>query len=191
MDVELLKQRIREDGLLIGNNILKVDSFLNHQLDPQLLLELGREFARRFRPDGVTKILTVEASGIAVAVMVGLELGVPVLFAKKKQPSTLVEEVYAAEAFSFTKQEQVSVCVSRRYLTAEDRVLIIDDFLAQGAAAKALVSLVEQAGASLVGVGVVVEKAFQPGGKELREAGIRVEALARIGAFTEKGVEFV
>lgn len=188
--MELLKQRIIEDGQLIGANILKVDSFLNHQLDPLLIREMGREFARRFNGEEVTRILTVEASGIAVALMVGLELGVPVVFAKKKHPSTFVETVYSAEVFSFTKQERVSICVSERYLNPGDRVLIIDDFLAKGAASKGLVSIVKQSGARLVGVGIVIEKAFQPGGQELREEGIRIESLARIAAFVDGKIVF-
>jgi xanthine phosphoribosyltransferase len=189
--VELLKQRIIEDGNLIGDSILKVDSFLNHQLDPELIQAMGHEFAQRFKDLGITKILTVEASGIAAALMAGLELGVPVLFAKKKKPSTLVEDLYSADVFSFTKQESVSINVSKRYLTTEDQVLIIDDFLAMGAASKGLVSLVEQAGATLVGVGIVIEKAFQPGGQNLRDRGIKVESLARIGAFKNGEIIFV
>jgi len=188
--LELLKQRILEDGYLIGDNILKVDSFLNHQLDPRLIKEIGREFARRFSDETITRILTVEASGIAVALMVGLELGVPVVFAKKKQPSTFVEDIYSAEVFSFTKQERVSICVSKQYLNPGERILIIDDFLAMGAASKGLVSIVEQAGAALAGVGIVIEKAFQPGGQELRAKGIRVESLARIDSFLEGKIIF-
>ncbi|MHB8171070.1 MAG: xanthine phosphoribosyltransferase [Thermincolia bacterium] len=188
--MELLKQRITDDGIVLGDTILKVDSFLNHQLDPELIQKMGQEFARRFAGEGVTKILTVEASGIAVAIMVGLALGVPVLFAKKKQPSTLVEEIITAEIFSFTKQEKVSICVSKRFLSPDDRVLIIDDFLAMGAAARGMVSIVEQAGAALIGVGIVIEKAFQEGGQELREKGIRVETLARIAAFDDGKVVY-
>jgi len=188
--LELLKQRILEDGYLIGDSILKVDSFLNHQLDPELIKEMGREFAGKFANQGITRILTVEASGIAVALMVGLELGVPVVFAKKKQPATFVEDIYTADVYSFTKKEKVSICVSKRYLTPQDKILIIDDFLAMGAASRGLVSIVEQSKAELVGVGIVIEKAFQPGGQELREKGIRVESLARIGAFENGQIVF-
>ncbi|MDA8233361.1 MAG: xanthine phosphoribosyltransferase [Clostridia bacterium] len=189
--MELLKQRIADDGIVLGDTILKVDSFLNHQLDPELIQKMGQEFARRFAGEGVTKILTVEASGIAVAIMAGLALGVPVVFAKKKKPSTLVEEVLTAEIFSFTKQETVNICVSKRLLSPDDRVLVIDDFLAMGAAAKGMVSVVKQSGAALVAIGIVIEKAFQKGGQELREKGIRVESLVRIAAFENGKVVYV
>ncbi len=188
--MELLKVVLVKGGNLSGAKVLKGGSFLNHKRDPKLFLSMGKEFARRFAYAGVTKILTVEASGIAVAVMAGLEMNVPVVFAKKKLPSTFVEGVYTAEVYSFTKQEKVSVCVSERYLAKEDRVLILDDFLAMGAASQGMVAVVRQSGATLVGVGIVIEKAFQPGGQQLRDEGIRVESLARISAFENGQIKF-
>ncbi|HEX3031143.1 MAG TPA: xanthine phosphoribosyltransferase [Bacillota bacterium] len=183
--MDLLKERIIRDGYFLGENILKVDSFLNHQLDPKLMQAIGEEFAQRFSDQGITKILTVEASGIAVAILTGLAMDVPVVFAKKKKPSTIVEGTYSAKVYSFTKKEKVFISVSTSFLQASDTVLVIDDFLAMGEASKGLVSIVEQSGAALAGVGIVIEKAFQPGGRELRGKGIRVESLARIASFQD------
>lgn len=189
--VELLKEKIRHEGRVIGEDILKVDSFLNHQIDPVLMLEVGREFARRFDGTGITKVLTVEASGIAVALMTGLSLRVPVVFAKKKQPSTMDGETYCGRVRSFTKEEIVEIVVAGSYLGADDRVLIIDDFLASGEAARGLIKIVRQAGATLVGIGTVIEKVFQSGGDALREQGIRVEALVQIGSLSGGQIEFL
>nr|WP_245907714.1 xanthine phosphoribosyltransferase [Moorella humiferrea] len=189
--VELLKEKIRQEGRVIGEDILKVDSFLNHQIDPVLMLEVGREFARRFDGTGITKVLTVEASGIAVALMTGLSLRVPVVFAKKKQPSTMDGDTYCGRVRSFTKEEVVEIVVAGSYLGADDRVLIIDDFLASGEAARGLIKIVRQAGATLVGIGTVIEKVFQSGGDALREQGIRVEALVQIGSLSGGQIEFL
>lgn len=188
--MEILKQKIRDHGVLISENVLKVDSFLNHQLDPELLEAIGKEFASRFAKDKVTKILTVEASGIAVALTTALELKVPVVFAKKKKPSTLQGDVYSAEVFSFTKNETVNINVSTKYIDSTDRILIIDDFLAMGSASRGLVEIARQAQAHLVGIGVVIEKGFQKGGQELREKGIRVESLAKIKSLAAGKIEF-
>jgi xanthine phosphoribosyltransferase len=185
-----LRDRILSDGIIIGRDLLKVDSFLNHQLDPVMLQAIGREFAQRFASAGATKVLTIEASGIACALMTALELKVPVLFAKKSKARTQPESVFHAQVSSYTRQETVTITASRRYLAPSDRVLIIDDFLAMGEATSGLVSLVEQATATLVGVGIVVEKGYQPGGKRLRERGIPVHSLAVIEELSEAGIRF-
>ncbi|HEY3364879.1 MAG TPA: xanthine phosphoribosyltransferase [Symbiobacteriaceae bacterium] len=188
--MQLLKERIRADGRVLPGNILKVDCFLNHQLDPQLMQAIGREFAEHFRDAGVTKILTIEASGIAVALMTALELDVPVLFAKKTRAKTQHEDIYASEVTSYTRGETRTVTVSARYLKSGDRVLILDDFLAMGEATQGLVSIVKQAGAELVGVGIVVEKGFQEGGRRLREQGVPIHSLVVIEELSEAGVRF-
>lgn len=188
--MQLLMDRIRQDGRVIGNKILKVDSFLNHQLDPVLIQAIGREFARRFAQLGVTKILTIEASGIAVALMAGLEMGVPVLFAKKRRAATQSEDVYTAPVTSYTRGETVEIYVSQRYLSPDDTVLILDDFLAMGEAAGGLMSLVRQAGAKLAGVGIVVEKGFQEGGRRLRAQGVNLQSLVVIEELSEDGIRF-
>ncbi len=179
--MELLKQRILQDGIARGNNTLIVGSFLNHQIDVALLNEMGKEFQRRFTDKKVTKILTVEASGIAVASIVAQYFdNAPVLFAKKQEASNLSDDVYASNVFSFTKNKNYVIRVDKQYLQADDHVLIIDDFLANGNAALGLIDLVEQAGANVVGVGIVIEKAFQTGRKLLEEKGIHVESLAAV-----------
>lgn len=175
-----LRDRILADGEIIGNQILKVDSFLNHQIDPSFIMRMGQEIAARFAGEGVTRILTVESSGIAVAMAAGLSLNAPVVFAKKKQASTQIEGLYSADVFSFTRREAVTITVSSRYLGPADVVLIVDDFLAHGEALSGLVSIVNQAGAKLAGAGIVIEKRFQGGGAELRAQGIRIESLAAI-----------
>jgi xanthine phosphoribosyltransferase len=189
--MEALKEKIIADGVAIGTEIVKVDSFLNHQIDVAFLDLIGREFASRFEGCTVTKILTVEASGIAIACMAARYLGnVPVLFAKKTAPSTMTEEFYGAEVKSFTKGTTSVVRVARKYLKKEDRILILDDFLAHGEAALGMADLVAQAGAELVGVGAVIEKQFQGGGAKLREKGCRVESLAVIGSIKDGIIEF-
>lgn len=188
--MQLLKDRIRQDGRVIGHEILKVDSFLNHQLDPELIQAIGREFARRFAGLGVTRILTIEASGIAVALMAGLAMGVPVLFAKKRRARTHSEAVYAADVASYTRGETVEIYVSRRFLSPDDTVLILDDFLAMGEATGGLMSLVHQAGARVAGVGIVVEKGFQGGGRKLREQGVNLQSLVVIETLGEDGIRF-
>ena len=190
--MELLKQRIRKDGIVKGNEVLKVDSFLNHQMDIALLDEIGKEFLRRFADCGVNKILTIEASGIGIACIAAQSFRCPVVFAKKNQTKNIAGDVYATKVESFTHGRVYDVIVSKKFLGPEDKVLIIDDFLANGAALEGLLDLVEQAGAQLCGVGIVVEKAFQPGGDRIRAKGIRVESLARVKSMSEEtGVEFV
>ena len=189
--MELLKERIRRDGTVKGNDVLKVDSFLNHQMDVALFEEIGREFLRRFDGCGVNKILTIEASGIGIACVTAQFFRCPVIFAKKSQTKNIAGAVYTTKVESFTHGRVYDVIVSKKFLGAEDNVLIIDDFLANGAALEGLIDLVEQPGARLAGAGVVIEKAFQPGGERLRARGIRVEALARVRSMSEEtGVEF-
>jgi xanthine phosphoribosyltransferase len=178
--VKELQERILADGQVIGNNILKVDAFLNHQIDPKFILRLGAELAHRFQGQGITKVLTVEASGIAVAMAVALALGVSVGFAQKKQALTQEGDVYAAPVFSYTRKEHLEISVARCFLSSDDVVLIIDDFLAHGEALAGLISLVEQAGGKLAGAGIVIEKKFQKGGDAIRATGVRVESLAAI-----------
>ena len=190
--MELLKQRILRDGIVKGTDVLKVDSFLNHQMDVALFEEIGREFLRRFDGCGVNKILTIEASGIGIACVTAQFFHCPVIFAKKSQTKNIAGEVYTTKVESFTHGRVYDVMVAKQFLGAEDRVLIIDDFLANGAALEGLMDLVKQSGAQLVGAGVVIEKAFQPGGDRIRAKGIRVEALARVKSMSETdGVTFV
>ena len=189
--MELLKQRIREDGTVKGNDVLKVDSFLNHQMDIALFEEIGREFFRRFDGCGVNKILTIEASGIGIACVTAQFFHCPVIFAKKSKTKNIAGEVYTTKVKSFTHGNVADVIVSQKFLGPEDKILIIDDFLANGAALEGLIDLVGQSGAELIGAGIVIEKAFQPGGDRLRAKGIRVESLARVKAMSEEsGVEF-
>lgn len=177
--MKALKERILRDGKCFEGGILKVDNFINHQMDPILMKSMAVEFVRRFARTDINKIITVEASGIAPAIMVGYLLELPVVFAKKKTPSTM-ERMLHTQVYSFTKQRSYDVCVSSDYLQPGDKVLFIDDFLANGNAAKGIMDLVKQAGAELVGMGFLIEKAFQHGGDELRAAGIHVESLAII-----------
>ena len=177
--MELLKQRILQDGKCYPGGILKVDSFINHQMDPNLMMELAREMVRIFGRRPINKIVTIEASGIAPAILTGYLMQLPVVFIKKKQPKTM-DRMLSAVVHSFTKDRDYTVCISADFLTPADRVLFIDDFLANGNAAKGIIDLVRQAGAELVGMGFIIEKAFQHGGDELRAEGIHVESLAII-----------
>ena len=177
--MKALRERILSDGKCFEGGILKVDNFINHQMDPILMKSMAVEFVRRFASTRINKILTIEASGIAPAIMVGYLLELPVVFAKKKTPSTM-ERMLSTKVYSFTKQRYYDVCVSSDYLQKGDKVLFIDDFLANGNAAKGIIDLVKQAGAELVGMGFLIEKAFQNGGSELRKMGIHVESLAII-----------
>lgn len=190
--MKVLQEKILNEGKVLSGDVLKVDAFLNHQIDPVLMQEIGKEFAKRFKEENITKIVTIESSGIAPAVMAALELGVKVIFASRKRKSlTLQDNMYVANVYSFTKQETNEISLSRNHIDESDRVLIIDDFLANGQAALGLMSLVEQAGASIAGIGIVIEKAFQDGGKKLREQGIRVESLAEIASLDNNAVTFV
>lgn len=184
--MKLLKERILADGKCFEGGILKVDNFINHQMDPTLMHAMAQELATRFEGCGANKILTVEASGIAPAIMVGYIMGLPVVFAKKRVPSTM-EGVLTAEVHSFTKNRNYTICVSSEYLHAGDRVLFVDDFLAYGNAAVGTMELVTKAGAELVGMGFLVEKAFQKGREVIESRGIRTESLARIASL-EGGV---
>ena len=184
-----LVQRIKQDGKCLEGGILKVDSFINHQIDPTLLQSMSIEFVRRFANKEINKILTIEASGIAPAVMVGFLLNVPVVFAKKKKPSTM-DNMLVTEVFSFTKNKSYTVCVSKDYLHEGDKVLFIDDFLANGNAAKGIIELVEKANATLSGMDFLVEKSFQHGGDYLREKGYQVESLAIIDSLDNCKITF-
>lgn len=189
--MEMLKERIRKDGVVKGTDVLKVDSFLNHQMDITLFGEIGKEFQRRFADSGVNKILTIEASGIGIACITAQYFNCPVIFAKKTQTKNIAGEVYTTKVESFTHGRIYDVIVSKRFLGPGDRVLVIDDFLANGAALEGLAQLVKDAGAELVGAGIVIEKAFQPGGDRLRAKGLRIEALARVQSMNEEtGVTF-
>ena len=190
--MELLKARIRKDGKIRGTEVLKVDSFLNHQMDVDLFDAIGAEFKRRFADCEVNKILTIEASGIGIACLAARHFHCPVVFAKKSQSRNISPDVYTAKVESFTHGKVYDVVVSKEYLSPGDKVLLIDDFLANGEALRGLAKLVSDAGAQLVGAGIVIEKAFQPGGDNLRAEGMRVESLARISAMSEMdGITFV
>lgn len=188
--MELLKKRILEVGAVVSDQVLKLDSILNHQVDPQLIMEMGKEFARLFAANKPTRVLTVESSGIPIAYATAFTLGVPLVFARRKKPVTMVENMYVERVPSFTKGIVTDIMVSSEYLERGDRVLLIDDFIANGDAARGLIRIVERAEAELVGVGIAVEKAFQAGGSSLRERGIRVESLARIASLAGGRITF-
>ena len=185
--MKLLEDKILKDGKVYPGDVLKVDSFINHRIDVPFVYELGREFYRLYKDEGVNKILTIEASGIGIASLAAVHFGCPVVFAKKGETSNTSPDVYTSEVYSYTHKKTYNVRVAKEYLSAEDKVLIIDDFLATGSALNALIKLVDDAGASLAGIGIVIEKAFQPGGDEIRAKGIRVESLARIASMTDDG----
>lgn len=188
--MQLLEERIRKDGIVKPGNILKVDSFLNHQMDIPFINELGKEFKRRFADAPITKILTIEASGIGIACLVAQHFNVPVVFAKKAQSLNLDGEMYCTKVQSFTHKRVYDVILSKKFLSSEDHVLIIDDFLANGCALQGLMEIVKESGAVLEGAGIVVEKGFQNGGDSLREQGIRVESLAIVDSMTDDSVSF-
>ncbi len=185
--MQLLEERIRREGKIRPGGILKVDNFLNHQIDTALLFEMSKEFKRLFENEDINKVLTIEASGIAMASMTAYLFSVPLVFAKKSKTRNIGDDVYSVEVESFTHGNTNTVVVSKEYLGPRDRVLIIDDFLATGAALAGLVDLVDQAGGTVVGAGVAIEKTFQGGGNLLRAQGVRVEALARIAAMDDEG----
>lgn len=189
--MELLKQMIRRRGVIRPGNILKVDSFLNHQMDISLFNEIGKEFKKRFEGEKITKILTIEASGIGIACVTAQYFDVPVVFAKKSQTKNIAGDVYRTQVQSFTHGRVYDIIVSKDFLSEDDRVLIIDDFLANGCAVMGLIELIKSAGASVAGAGIVIEKGFQQGGAELRQAGIKLESLAIVdGMSPEDGVIF-
>ncbi|HIT35285.1 MAG TPA: xanthine phosphoribosyltransferase [Candidatus Faecousia intestinavium] len=180
--MNFLEERILKDGIVKPGNVLKVDSFLNHQMDIGLMEEIGREFHRRFSDKQVTKVLTIEASGIGIACFVAREFGVPMVFAKKSKSINIEGDVYVAEVESFTHKNRNQVVVSKKFLSPEDHVLIIDDFLANGCALQGLISIVESAGATVEGLGIVIEKGFQMGGRVIRNLGYHLESLAIVDA---------
>ncbi len=188
--MELLKEKIRDTALLLDGGIVKVDMFLNHQLDVSLLNEMGKEFRQRFPSDKITKILTAEASGIAIAAIAALSFDVPVVFAKKGNPKNICKDAYTADVFSYTKGESKQIRVSKEYLSEKDTVLILDDFLANGQAVKGLLEIVNQSGAKLEGIGIAIEKGFQEGGKLIRDMGIRLESLAIIDEIKDGEIVF-
>lgn len=189
--MKLLLDKIKNEGTVLANDVLKVDAFLNHQMDPFLMKEIGEEFARLFSSENITKVVTIESSGIGPGLMTALALQVPLVFARKKKSITMQQDVYTAKVYSFTKKEENEISISHKWLEAGDRVLMIDDFLANGQAALGLLSIVEEAKAEAVGFGIVIEKAFQEGGNLLRERGYRVESLARIQSLKDNKVTFV
>ncbi len=185
--MELLKNRIIKDGKVFPGNVLKVDSFLNHQMDVSLFSEMGKEFYRRFKEENITKILTIEASGIGIACVAAMHFNVPVVFAKKNKTKNIAGNVYTSRVESFTHGRVYDIIVSREFLRPDDRVLLIDDFLANGSALLGLAALVRDAGATLVGAGIAIEKGFQTGGALVRGTGLRVESLAIVSAMDEDG----
>ena len=180
--MNFLEQRIMKDGIVKPGNVLKVDSFLNHQMDIALIEEIGREFHRRFGHKNITKVLTIEASGIGIAAFVAKEFGVPLVFAKKSKSINIEGDMYVSEVESFTHKNKNQVIVSKKFLNAEDHLLIIDDFLANGCALQGLISISESAGATIEGLGIVIEKGFQIGGKVIRNLGYHLESLAILDA---------
>ncbi|MYL64137.1 xanthine phosphoribosyltransferase [Bacillus hwajinpoensis] len=188
--MENLKKKIKQEGIALSDSVLKVDTFLNHQVDPQLMKEIGEVFAKRFADLGVTKVVTLESSGIAPAVFTALTLNVPLIFARKKKSLTLNEDLLTAVVYSYTKQESNTISISSKFLSEQDHVLLIDDFLANGQAAEGLLEVVAKAGATTAGIGILIEKAFQDGGKRLREKGYRVESLAMISELEAGKVTF-
>ena len=180
--MNFLEERILKDGIVKSGNVLKVDSFLNHQMDISLMEEIGREFKRRFGDKNITRVLTIEASGIGIAAFVAKEFGVPMVFAKKSKSINIDGDMYVAEVESFTHKNKNQIIVSKRFMHEGDRVLIIDDFLANGCALQGLISIVESAGATVEGCGIVIEKGFQYGGRAIRNMGYQVESLAIVDA---------
>ena len=189
--MKLLEERIRKDGVVKEGNILKVDSFLNHQMDISLFNQMGEEFRRLFADCPINKILTIEASGIGIAAIVAQHFNVPVVFAKKAQSVNLDGEMYTTKIESFTHKRTYDVIVSKKFLSSDDHILVIDDFLANGCAVDGLIDLIQSAGATVEGVGIAIEKGFQTGGKVIRDKGIRVESLAIIESMDASTGEIV
>lgn len=190
MSLKELQDRIRKEGKVLPGNIIKVDGFLNHRVDTKLMRDIAKEFKAKFDLTGLTAVLTVEASGIALATICAEEFGVPLVFAKKAKSDNIEGGLYHSDIYSYTYKKQVTLIVSSQWLGQNDRVLIIDDFLANGEALRGLVEIVEEAGAELAGIGVAIEKGFQPGGKRLREAGVNLVSLAIVDAADENGIVF-
>lgn len=188
--MKLLEDRIIKDGRILDGNVLKVDSFLNHMIDVPFICELGKEFKRLYEGEKITKIMTIEASGIGIACLCAQYFDVPVVFAKKSMSTNIAGDVYSAPVTSYTHKRNYEIIVSKRFLDKNDRVLIIDDFLAVGSALKGLLNVCEQAGAVVAGCGIVIEKQYQGGGDKLREQGIRIESLAKISRMENGEIEF-
>ncbi len=188
--MKMLEEKILNCGTVLPGNILKVDSFLNHQIDVSLLSELGKEFYRLFSSFNITKILTVEASGIPIACFAAQHFDVPVVFAKKGQHKNIGNDVYTAEVFSYTKGTSYTIFVSKKYISEDDNILIIDDFLANGQAVLGLKKIIEDAGACLQGVGIAIEKGFQDGGKQIRQQGVNLKSLAIVDSMTDDSISF-
>lgn len=188
--MELLKQRIINDGSFLNENIIKVDSFLNHQIDVEMLNEIGKEFQNRFKLEKVDKILTIEASGIAIAVIAAQYFHVPVVFAKKTESKNLDKDTYESQVYSYTKGKSYTIRVSKRYLNEGENILIVDDFLANGKAAEGLVDIINKAKCNVAGIGIVIEKGFQDGGRNIREQGIKLESLAIVESVKDGEIKF-
>ena len=186
-----LKEKIEKYGTVLPGNVLKVDAFLNHQVDTDLMYKVGQEFAQHFADQGITKIWTVESSGIAPAVMTGLAMHLPVIFARKHKSLTLNNNMFTADVYSYTKKTTNRISISKKYVEAGEKVLLIDDFLANGQAVEGMMEIADQAGVQVAGAGIVIEKSFQPGGKELRDKGVEVYSLAQIKSLEDGQVEFV
>ncbi|MGO3732128.1 MAG: xanthine phosphoribosyltransferase [Vagococcus sp.] len=186
-----LLDKIRQEGTVLGEEVLKVDSFLTHQVDPELMSAIGKEFAEHYKDRGITKVVTIEASGIAPAIFTGLELGVPVIFARKQKSLTMNTELLTASVYSFTKQTTSNISISTKFLSEGDNVLILDDFLANGQAALGLIELCHQAGAQVEAVGIVIEKSFQDGRELLESKGYTVDSLARVKSLENNEVHFI
>lgn len=188
--MKLLKDKIVKEGKILPGNIVKVDGFLNHRIDVEMMEEIAKEFKRRFADEGITLILTAEASGIALATIAAKEFGVPMVFAKKAKSDNIEGGLYASDIFSYTYKKKVTLLVSKDWIGKDDKVLIVDDFMANGEAMRGLCDIVREAGAELVGIGVAVEKGFQHGGDRIREAGINIQSLAIIDKADENGFVF-
>lgn len=188
--MELLKKRIMEEGKILPGNIVKVDGFLNHRVDTELMEQIAEEFKKRFDTSKVTLVLTAEASGIALATICARAMGVPMVFAKKAKSDNIEGGLYQSDIFSYTYKKKVTLLVSKDWITANDKVLIVDDFMANGEAMRGLCDIVKEAGAELVGIGIAVEKGFQHGGDRIREAGINIQSLAIIDSADENGFVF-
>ncbi|MDO7905982.1 xanthine phosphoribosyltransferase [Paenibacillus sp. JX-17] len=188
--MEQLKQRIIQEGVVVNNQVLKLDGLINHQVDPELTMEMGREFAERYRERGVTRIVTVESSGIAVAFAAAYELKVPLVFARRKKTLLADPDAYCERVPSFTKGIVTDIMISREFIKEDDRILFIDDIIANGDAARAVIKIIQRAGAELVGFGVIVEKCFQSGADSIRELGVEVESLVKISSLENGTVQF-
>lgn len=191
VQMKLLEDKIREVGRVLPGDVLKVDTFLNHQVDPKLMAEMGKEFAKLFANDDITRIVTVESSGIAPAVMAGLYMAVPVVFARKHKSLTLTDDVYTSEVFSYTKQTSNQISIDKRFIKENDKLLIIDDFLANGQAVQGLLDIAKQANVDVNGIGIVIEKTYQKGHDLIAETGIHLESLAEIKSLEDGKVTFV